>query len=249
MSSTLNCPACGAPCGPDATMCAFCGSRLATIACPKCLGSMFVGAQYCPHCGAKAVEATTTDGKTLPCPGCSGDMAAVKVGETPMHQCAQCGSAWLEPDVFATLCADQSARGAVVAAIGGQPDKQALAQGRRVHYVPCPSCRKIMNRVNFGHTSGIVVDVCKSHGVWFEKDELRGVLDFVAHGGMQQMQANEEAQRVEHEKALGLVDPATLADNPGVRDLAQSLALSMQLTPQHNTVPSPVSALLSALFR
>ena len=246
MPSTLNCPGCGAPCGPDATTCPYCGSRLATIACPSCLGSMFVGAQFCPHCGAKAVDATSTGGQTLPCPGCGGDMAAVRVGATPMHQCAQCGSAWLEPDVFASLCADQNARGAVAAAVGGTAAKTPLPNGQRVRYVHCPVCRKVMNRVNFGHTSGIVVDVCKTHGVWFEKDELRGVLDFVAHGGMQQMQANEAAQRAQHQQALGLVDPALLAGNT-LGGLATGLTLSMQLSPESGD-RSPLRALLSALF-
>jgi len=246
MPSSLNCPGCGAPCGSDATTCAYCGARLATIACPSCLGSMFVGSQFCPHCGAKAVQAETAQGKTLPCPGCGGDMAPVRIGTTPMHQCALCGSAWLEPDVFASLCADQNARGAVAAAVGGTAAKTTISKDQRVRYVHCPVCRKVMNRINFGHTSGIVVDVCKTHGVWFEKDELRGVLEFVAHGGMQQVQGNAEEQQKLHQMALGLADPALLAGN-GLGGVVKNLSLTVQLTtPGSNT--SSLRALLSALF-
>lgn len=247
MPSTLTCPGCGAPCGTDVTTCAYCGARLATIACPKCLGSMFVGAQYCPHCGARTVDATATGGKALPCPGCGGDMDAVQIGATPMHQCAGCGSAWLEPDVFASLCADRNARGVVAAALGTRVERQAPAQGQRIRYVPCPSCRKTMNRVNFGHTSGIVVDVCKPHGVWFERDELRGALDFVSHGGMQQMQADAEAERKQHEQALGFSDPAALAGAADPGDVARNFLLAARLTAPGGP-PSPMRSLLAALF-
>src|SRR5690242_19098103 len=145
MPSTLNCPNCGAPSGSDATTCAYCGSRLATIACPSCLGSMFVGAQFCPHCGAKAVEAEETGEATLRCPGCGGDMPGVRVGTTTMHQCAQCGSAWLAPDVFAALCADKESRGQLAAAVGGTAAQATLVHPQRVRYVHCAVCHRVMN--------------------------------------------------------------------------------------------------------
>jgi Zn-finger nucleic acid-binding protein len=53
-----------------------------------------------------------------------------------------------------------------------------------VRYVACPDCGKIMNRVNFARHSGVVVDVCKAHGTWFDKDELRQILEFIQAGGL-----------------------------------------------------------------
>jgi Zn-finger nucleic acid-binding protein len=46
-----------------------------------------------------------------------------------------------------------------------------------------------MNRTNFGHRSGIVIDVCKSHGVWLEHNELRRVLNFIDSGGLERSRA------------------------------------------------------------
>lgn len=137
-------------------------------------------------------------------------MPAVQVGATTMHQCAKCGSSWLAPDAFSALCTDKDARGLVAAATGCLPGSATIAHASPVRYVHCPECAKVMNRVNFAHASGIVIDVCKNHGVWFEKDELRGVLDFVAKGGMQQMQQRDDAQRAVEQRALGLVDPSLL---------------------------------------
>jgi Zn-finger nucleic acid-binding protein len=41
-----------------------------------------------------------------------------------------------------------------------------------------------MNRVNYAKRSGVILDVCKAHGVWFDRDELRHVLTFVTEGGL-----------------------------------------------------------------
>jgi len=83
---------------------------------------------------------------------------------------------------------------------------KAPDQGK-VRYVHCAVCDKVMNRVNFGKMSGIIIDVCKNHGVWFERDELRGVLQFVANGGLDRMRASEAERKAAQSTAIGL-DPA-----------------------------------------
>ena len=37
--------------------------------------------------------------------------------------------------------------------------------------------------VNFAKRSGVVIDVCREHGVWFEADELCQVVRFIGAGG------------------------------------------------------------------
>src|ERR1019366_9286012 len=54
-----------------------------------------------------------------------------------------------------------------------------------VRYVKCPLCHVIMNRVNFGKRSGVIVDVCKEHGVWFDRGEITQAIEFVAKGGLE----------------------------------------------------------------
>jgi len=41
-----------------------------------------------------------------------------------------------------------------------------------VGYKMCPSCLEPMNRTEILSRSGVVVDMCISHGVWFDKGEL-----------------------------------------------------------------------------
>ncbi len=61
-------------------------------------------------------------------------------------------------------------------------------------YVPCPDCSAMMNRINFGRRSGIIVDVCKDHGTWFDRDELPRAVRFVLDGGLEHAQKKEMEQ-------------------------------------------------------
>jgi Zn-finger nucleic acid-binding protein len=56
---------------------------------------------------------------------------------------------------------------------------------REVRYAWCPLCGQVSNRMIFGQRSGIVVDVCREHGTWFDDGELDAVLAFVRGGGLE----------------------------------------------------------------
>lgn len=47
-----------------------------------------------------------------------------------------------------------------------------IAIERHTSYRRCPSCLELMNRIEILLRSGGVVDMCISHGVWFDKGEL-----------------------------------------------------------------------------
>jgi Zn-finger nucleic acid-binding protein len=52
-----------------------------------------------------------------------------------------------------------------------------------------------MNRINFGHRSGVIVDVCGRHGTWFDAGELTRVLEWIASGALENERARERAER------------------------------------------------------
>src|SRR6185437_14579497 len=168
-ATTLNCPTCGASLSSDETVCRYCGSRLATIACPHCFGMMFVGSQYCPHCGTKA-SVPLDVGPALSCPDCRVPMEQVMLKLTPLQECQRCFGIWVNAQAFERICADRERQADVLSA--GQPPAPKMVAGP-VRYRPCPQCGQLMNRFNFGHTSGVVIDKCAEHGVWFDRDELR----------------------------------------------------------------------------
>jgi hypothetical protein len=72
-----------------------------------------------------------------------------------------------------------------------------------------------MNRVNFGHCSSVVVNVCpEKHGTWFEKDELRRVVDFIHSGGLEKARCI-QLENLKAEQAR--LNTARILSTPGVQ--------------------------------
>ena len=53
-----------------------------------------------------------------------------------------------------------------------------------------------MHRMNYGRRSGVIVDTCREHGVWFDAQELDAILRWIQKGGEDraQQQLKEEAR-------------------------------------------------------
>ena len=62
-------------------------------------------------------------------------------------------------------------------------NKDRYKKNRQVKYVKCPVCRILMNRVNFGRRSGVVIDQCKKHGVWVDSGEITHLMEWKKAGG------------------------------------------------------------------
>ena len=182
---------CGASAASGETTCAFCRARLATMACPSCYGLLFVGSRHCSHCGARAEAPTRRDGAVRHCPRGCGALDPVSLGGVPFDACPGCSGSWIEVIPFEQLCASAE-RQAAVLAVADADGRGSVAGADRVRYSPCPHCSKVMNRVNFARSSGIVLDICRAHGVWLDVHELRRVLEFLRAGGLRQARAREK---------------------------------------------------------
>jgi Zn-finger nucleic acid-binding protein len=192
---------CGASAKTEATRCDHCGARLATVACPSCFGLVFLGARFCSHCGARTqrgqIEATEHD-----CPRCKTALQAVAVGNLQLAECARCQGVWVDTASLDQLCADREKQAAVLGAAAPLPEPAARSLEQQIRYLPCPVCRKLMNRVNFARCSQVIVDVCKGHGTWFDRDELRGIVEFIRGGGLDVARAREVAELEERRRNL-----------------------------------------------
>ena len=202
-AGTLSCPQCGGAAEPDKPQCPFCRAALALVACPRCFGMIFGGSKHCSHCGTRTdAPAAPIDGRApRRCPSCQrGDVGLVAhvVGDVLLDECGSCGGVFIDASAFDRLVADRDRQAVVTAAL---PPVE-VASDTSVAYRPCPDCQKLMNRTNFGRRSGVIVDICKAHGVWFDAHELRRTLEFVQAGGLDEARRRdlEDLERKTREK-------------------------------------------------
>jgi Zn-finger nucleic acid-binding protein len=199
-AAALTCPQCGAAAAADAIQCSFCRVRLATTACASCFGLVFVGSKHCAHCGSAIATPDARVGDR-PCPRGCGTLHHVALAGVELDECTRCSGVWLAAAVFRRLCAEEEQR-AVFLGAELQARKTPAVSAPTVRYVPCPDCARLMNRVNFGKRSGIIVDGCSQHGTWFDADELRRVVEWVREGGLDRARTHERLQLEEERRLL-----------------------------------------------
>jgi Zn-finger nucleic acid-binding protein len=197
-AGNLACPTCGAPAAADAHRCTYCGSPLATVACPSCFAMVFRGSDYCRHCGA-AIQAFEENTEGKPCPRCDQPMQQKQVGDTRISECTSCGGMWIDSAAFERICADRQRQAAVITSELPPPMPSSNAEAQRF-YIHCPICGGMLNRTGFAGHSGIVIDICKRHGIWFDRDELRRIVEFIRAGGIDQARQH-ELEKLQHERA------------------------------------------------
>lgn len=206
----LNCPNCGAAVVDESATCSHCRSRLKTMSCTNCFGIIFVGAKFCPLCGAKAMEPERAEGNPAgDCPRCRKKLAVIEIAGVTLRECGRCAGVWSDTDTFETICREKENQSAVISKLNEikRPDETVP-----VRYVPCPDCGELMNRSNFARISGVIIDTCKPHGLWFDATELPRIIEFIDKGGLdtarrkEKLQISEERARLKDEQFKAAVD-------------------------------------------
>ena len=190
------CSACGAHVTGEASDCQFCGSTLArtgdlSLICPECFARNEDEARFCTACGVGFTpQAIPIDGHELPCPACDLLMPPTQVAGIGLNECTRCSGLWVPGENFDALVsrATENARerGAAPRNEGGNPAR------REVQYRKCPECQGFMQRRNYRRSSGVVLDVCHTHGTWLDADELEEIAGFILSGGQTSQMLDEE---------------------------------------------------------
>lgn len=166
-ATTLTCPACGPPNQLRSRQ--FGGEPVAVSECVRCAGLwldrrvfevLLVRARHAQLGGAAlAIAGERPDGAAA-APG------AGAVAETSRGGGQRSGA---------------ETRGGGAGSAAGAAAAGAGAAGRL--YRPCAVCGALMNRRNYGRKSGVILDICANHGIWFDLDELPRVLVWIQGGG------------------------------------------------------------------
>jgi Zn-finger nucleic acid-binding protein len=164
----LMCPHCGTEHSVDEPHCRTCETDFRSVRCSGCLSLYAPWQLDCANCGHRVAP-------RLPgsCPRC-------EIALEPLTQpqgafmCPRCSGTFCPSAVLERLIA--TAKAGIVIAVAGQ----GLTPKVKVGYPRCPTCALEMSRIGVAKRSGVIVDVCAAHGVWFDRDELDRALRFVA---------------------------------------------------------------------
>jgi Zn-finger nucleic acid-binding protein len=178
-----NCSNCSAPLPANSIQCAYCGSR--------------------NDVDLAGIHYNTTHELESPrtCPRCSIPLKTINVqtgGTFLIERCEQCLGLFFDPGELEALLAATVSNVFVV----NRSEIDSINSSPRsgdygVNYVKCPDCAQLMNRVNFGARSGVIVDRCKDHGVWLDGGELRHLFEWMKAGGKLLDQERREQQKKE----------------------------------------------------
>ena len=211
-AAVVRCSSCSAPRRKGAESCEHCGADftlherdLHTI-CPACMSRISDGARFCHSCGTGIVAQSDAGRPTeTACPACGQEakLNGRRLGDESLSvlECPRCVGLWVERKSFELLAdeARKSSAGADSFVRGIRVDGDSRRGVRGVQSGPmyrrCPECDAMMNRQNFGKRSGVIIDICSSHGFWFDPDELEGILDWIKSGGERASHKREDEER------------------------------------------------------
>ena len=152
-------------------------------------------------------------------------MKRVAVGSVSFVECPRCEGIWVDIDTLNQISADREKQALVASGPAGSAEP--LQVETAVRYVPCPVCHELMNRLQFARCSHVVVDVCKPHGTWFDKDELRRAVQFIRGGGLEKARAQELEQLKEEQRRLTAAKLYSTTFDPGTRSASYKRGHSM----------------------
>jgi Zn-finger nucleic acid-binding protein len=165
----------------------------------------FVGEKFCSHCGALQNRTEAEPGAQRLCPRCQTDMEAITIGASHLLECANCEGVWADAATLEQISTEREQQAAVLGMAGPHVEPGELE--KNIRYLPCPVCRNLMNRLNFARCSFVIVDVCKPHGTWFDKDELRRSVEFIRAGGMEKARARQLQEIQDQQRRLSSMLP------------------------------------------
>ena len=201
---------------------------------------MFLGAKFCSHCGARADRKEIAEDAPHPCPRCQSETKAVVIGKTDLRECARCEGIWADAAALQHIVMDREQQAAVLGVAMPMPTPKS-APLEKIRYLPCPVCKTLMHRVNFAKCSNVIVDVCKAHGTWFDKDELRRIIEFIRAGGIERARANEMAELERQRRELEAARTAAAHEHA-------SSYQSSQWDTRQNALSLAAAAVLSSFF-
>jgi len=109
------------------------------------------------------------------CPRCSSSLSEAHRDEVHLLACAGCGGVWMNGATLHRFVEALQQRPEAVQAAEAVSDRALFDFEVDEETLGCPKCKAPMEVTR--HPSGVALDVCADHGVWFDRDELPRVVN------------------------------------------------------------------------
>ncbi len=172
------------------------------IKCPQCGKMINTKVMLCPFCGGTVGDQKNT--REPLCPRCRIPLELRRKDEIEIDVCPSCNGLWLDRGEFEIMTAEST----VYREEKLTKEYSRPALPRKLEYIPCVRCGKLMVMKNFAKISGVILDECGRHGIWLDSGELDKIRHFILNGGIEKAQFKEI-----EENRQGLADLAQKVDD------------------------------------
>lgn len=218
--------------------------------CKSCSAPLPANINRCSYCNVRndvdlhnkhkyTIQAKQSD---RPCPHCETALQTIKLdinGAFFIERCKSCFGLFFDNgEIEILLESTVSNISDINLALIKNINKDRFQSHQKVKYVKCPVCRVLMNRVNFGHRSGVIVDQCKKHGIWVDSGEITHLMEWKKAGGQLLHAKNEAKTKTKHKKKTS----RTVSSYNNTRYAQQSQNIETELL-------ESVSSLIYKLFK
>ncbi len=189
--------------------------------CNSCSAPLTANSVLCRYCGirndidlhGKYQFILHSEQSDRICPLCNKSLQTIDLdinGPFLIERCDSCYGLFFDPGEIETFL-ESSVSGVfhVNRELIGNINKDRY-QNKQIKYIQCPVCRILMNRVSFGHRSGVVIDQCKQHGIWLDNGEITHLMEWKKAGGqiLHQKKKSEKSGNTRPHKTSIKIDPS-----------------------------------------
>lgn len=163
--------------------------------CKSCAAPLPANINRCIYCGVrndvdlqgKHQYTITTLASDRPCPHCKIVLQTIRLDlKEPFYieRCYSCYGLFFDPGEIEILLESSVSN---IFSINTEHidniNKDRYQKSKKIKYVECPVCHILMNRVNYSHRSGVIIDQCIKHGVWLDNGEITHLMEWKKAGG------------------------------------------------------------------
>ncbi len=158
----------------------------------------------------------------ITCPRCNGPTVKKPYEAVEIDSCLKCSGIWLDKGELEKVISVKQEKFApefvtktLSQAVAGIPKSESS------NSIECPVCQSSTRCINYNYGSGVIINICADHGIWFDSGELQRIEVFMEHWN-----AKKEAQGAEW---LNQSASAAAVQNSKIKEIDQEVSSMSQV--------------------